>query len=244
MLPILYQSSDLILYSYPLFMGLGWGIAYQIFFGLQEKDAPRIQVQIIFWGIFLSAWLGSKILFYLTMPPLEQNILTNVSFWTGGGFVFYGGLLASILFLLILKLTKFPLTEKNFWPTLPALTFGHAIGRVGCLLAGCCYGKETNWIWGIQLHDHLRHPTQIIEAVGLLILGFHLLKTHRPRVKLLSEYFMGYGVLRFCVELLRGDEIRGLWWTMTPSEWISIFLFILGLSLLLRVKYFSRLKVF
>ncbi len=242
MLPILFQNADLILYSYPLFMGLGWGIAYQIFFGLQDPEAPRSQGQIIFWGVFLSAWIGSKILFYLTMPTLTHNILSNVSFWTGGGFVFYGGLLASILFLLILKLVNFPLHQKNFWPTLPALTFGHAIGRIGCLLAGCCFGKETNWIWGIPMHDHLRHPTQIIEALGLMILGIHLLKTHRPRIKLLAEYFMGYGALRFGVEILRGDEIRGLWWIMTPSEWISLLLFISGIAIMFKFKNSGKLK--
>ena len=144
MLPILYQSHDLILYSYPLLMGLGWGIAYQIYFALLEPSYPKIKAQILFWGIFVSAWIGSKVLFYLTTENLNQSLLMEASFWTGGGFVFYGGLISALIFVGLYKLLKFPISQQTLWSMLPALTIGHAIGRIGCLLAGCCFGKETD----------------------------------------------------------------------------------------------------
>lgn len=242
MLPILYQNHDLILYSYPLLMGLGWGVAYQVFFS--KADIPKKYGLILFWGIFVSAWIGSKLFFYLTSATSSEfMLLSEVSFWTGGGFVFYGGLIFVLLYLALYKLLKFPLSLQTLWSMLPALTFGHAIGRIGCLLAGCCYGAITDWWWGIDLHGSHRHPTQILEAAGLFILSFGLLKM-KAGPRSFAFYFVGYGVLRFFVELLRGDGIRGQWGPMTPSQWVSIGLIVLGLGLSFsrQFKYLSFFK--
>jgi phosphatidylglycerol:prolipoprotein diacylglycerol transferase len=239
MLPILFQNHDLILYSYPLLMGLGWGVAYQVFFS--RVQISPIYGQLLFWGIFLSSWIGSKLFFYFTTTPNYKNdLLLEPSFWTGGGFVFYGGLLFALVFLGLYKLLKFPLTVQNLWAMLPALTLGHAIGRIGCFLAGCCYGSETSAWWGIHLHGANRYPTQLIESLGLFIISFYLFKS-RASQKSFSVYFIGYGILRFGIELLRGDEIRGFWGSLTPSQWISLFLISLGFILLLS-KQFGRLQ--
>jgi phosphatidylglycerol---prolipoprotein diacylglyceryl transferase len=229
MLPILFQSNGLILFSYPLLMGIGWGVAYQVYFNRTPSNLSRKNAMLIFWGIFLSAWIGSKLFFYLTLPShLSQNMLSEFSFWTGGGFVFYGGLLAGIVFLLFLNKYRFKLTEEVLWPILPAMTFGHGIGRIGCALAGCCYGAATDWIWGIEQHGQHRHPTQLIEATALILMGLYFLKSKKLKFDLISQYFIIYGVLRFIIEILRDDEVRGLWGPLTPSQWISMGLILLG----------------
>lgn len=212
-------------------MGLGWGIAYQIYFGLVPIDIPRRFPQILFWGIFILAWLGSKILFYYTVPEeITKDILMGASFWFGGGFVFYGGFIGGILFLVLYRSFGAPLNLGLLWPMVPALTFGHGIGRIGCLLAGCCYGSPTTWWWGIHLHGLDRHPTQLIEALSLLVLGSYLLKSCKPKTTLLSVYLVGYGLLRLVVEALRGDVIRGQWGPLTPSQWISILVVLTGIG--------------
>jgi hypothetical protein len=66
MLPILFQSPEFILYSYPLLMGIGWGVAYQIYFSFPHSSTAKAQG--LFWGVFLFAWVGAKILFLLTHP--------------------------------------------------------------------------------------------------------------------------------------------------------------------------------
>ncbi len=237
MFPILYQNHDLILYSYPLMMGLGWGVAYQIYFSLVASTTSQKHAHILFWGIFVSAWIGSKILFTLTLPSLESSdILASLSFWTGGGFVFYGGFLGGVLFLSLYHAFGFKLTLEKFWPILPALIFGHGIGRLGCMMAGCCFGKPTDWVWGVLLHEHYRHPTQLIEAFSLMTFGFYLLKSHKPRMILFSFYLGFYGVLRFVIEQLRADEVRGQWGSLTPSQWISILLISSGVFIYLRSK--------
>lgn len=214
-------------------MGLGWGVAYQVFFS--KSDVPAKYGQFLFWGIFLSAWIGSKLFFYFNTDATQFSLM-EVSFWTGGGFVFYGGLISALVFIGLYKLAKFPLTRETFWAMIPALTLGHAIGRIGCLLAGCCYGAVTDWWWGINLHGSHRHPTQALESLGLFILAFYILKYRRHHLAL-SIYCMGYGILRFMNEMLRGDEIRGFWGPLTPSQWISAVLIIVGFNLIVIHKY-------
>jgi phosphatidylglycerol:prolipoprotein diacylglycerol transferase len=237
MLPILYQSDSFILYSYPLMMGLGWGIAYQIFFALIPPELGRSRAQLLFWGIFLSAWLGAKALFLLTIPSeISQTLLREASFWTGGGFVFFGGLLAGVAFVLLYRLSGLYLSPGVLWAMLPALVFGHALGRVGCFLAGCCFGKVTDWWWAVPMAGEHRHPTQLIEALGLFILGAYLLRSKRGKLWLLGCYFLSYGLLRFGVETLRGDLIRGSWGQLTPSQWISLGLMASGAIFLFKFR--------
>lgn len=214
-------------------MGLAWGIGYQIFFSLIPQEWPRLKAQIYFWGIFVMAWLGAKVLFYLTYPEEKSvELLTNVSFWTGGGFVFYGGFLGAMLFLFVMKNLDKRFSLKELWPMVPALVIGHGIGRIGCFLAGCCFGEETDLWWGVYMHDHYRHPTQLIEASGLLLMGWYFLKAKKTsRINLMGTYLVGYGVLRIIVESLRGDLIRGEWGIMTPSQWISVLLILSGIAL-------------
>lgn len=221
-------------------MGLGWGVAYQVFFGLRPDELSERKAQFLFWTLFLVSWIGAKSLFYYTLPEhLAHNLLTQVTFWTGGGFVFYGGLLAGLIYLTCLQIFGFKLKIDILWPLVPALTLGHAIGRIGCFLAGCCYGKETDFWWGVYQHDHYRHPTQILESLGLFVLGYYLLKAKKSKSVLLAQYFILYGIIRFGVETLRGDEIRGEWGSLSPSQWISIFLILLGTSLMFRNRVSS-----
>ena len=238
MLPILFQSHDLILYSYPLLMGLGWGVAYQVYFSLLDPNYSKLKAQLLFWGIFVCAWFGAKIFFYLTYPEnMSSGSLQQISFWTGGGFVFYGGFIGALIFLGLFKVLDKKLTINAIWPMLPALAFGHGLGRIGCFLAGCCFGKPTDLFWGIFLHNHYRHQTQLIEAVGLMLMGTYLYKSRKKRTILLAHYLLGYGCLRLFVEVLRGDMVRGLWGPLTPSQWISLALIASGLGLVILKKF-------
>lgn len=242
MLPILFRSNGIVFYSYPLLMGLGWGVAYQIFFDLLPEAFTRKRAQILFWGLFAFSWVGAKVFFLYTVPrDLSANLLQDSSFWLGGGFVFYGGFLGGLFYLLILRALRFPVSREVLWAMVPALTIGHAIGRIGCLLAGCCYGKQTDLFWGIYLHGTHRHPTQIIEAVLLLALGIYLLRSRMPKTYLVSTYLLSYGAIRLLGEALRGDLIRGQWGPLTPSQWVSVVLLMTGLVLLKKANYSKRL---
>ncbi len=192
-------------------MGLG------LFFRLSrallwEKKAPLSGLTGLFAGLFVSAWLGAKLLFMavLAFSPHKAGVATlaqNVSFWLGGGLVFYGGLLGAGLFaaLYVLLWRRFP--ARLLPCLLPGLAFGHALGRVGCFLAGCCYGTA--------LKGGFRHPVQLYEGLALVGLGFFLLaKVRRGNwacPNLLAFYLASYSLLRFILEFFRGDRARGLW---------------------------------
>ena len=111
-----------------------------------------------------------------------------------------------------------------------ALALGHGIGRLGCLAAGCCYGRYTDLPWGVALAGDLsRHPTQVYEALlNFALFGF-LAGYALPRVKdgrwqsggVLLCYVMGYALLRFVVEFFRGDDRGASWAGLSPSQWLA-----------------------
>ncbi len=211
-------------------MGLAWGVGYQIFFHFLDTSFNRLRAQLFFWGIFFFSWLGAKILFLISYKS-NDDLLLNANFWLGGGFVFYGGLIGGGIFLILFKLFNRSINLQSIWSLFPALTGGHGIGRLGCYLAGCCYGEKTDLFWGLFQHGEYRHPTQLLESSFLFLFCFFALKVCSQKSKLIVYYFIGYGLIRIFVETMRGDEVRGSWATYTPSTWISFGLIGLGLLL-------------
>jgi phosphatidylglycerol:prolipoprotein diacylglycerol transferase len=167
------------------------------------------------------------------------------------GGVYYGGLiLAVIVALWYIRRHRLPM-----WTTTdvfaPGIALGHVIGRIGCFLAGCCYGKETTVPWsvvftdpfafanaGTPLNVHL-HPTQLYESgAEALILAGILVLEKRGRAfpgRTFWGYMLAYGATRFVIEFFRGDRGRGLYFgdAVSLSQIISIVLVPLSLLMLL-----------
>jgi phosphatidylglycerol:prolipoprotein diacylglycerol transferase len=167
-----------------------------------------------------------------------------------GGLVFYGGVAAAVAIA-----AWFARREGwSFWIVgdvfAPGLALGHVFGRLGCFAAGCCFGKAAAGAWGVPFpqgsvaFDELGsagailpgatltpplHPTQLYEAAGELAL-FTLLLWARPRLRsrpgaLLLIYGAGYAVVRFVVEVFRGDFARAyVWSAATPrlAGWLRL----------------------
>jgi len=241
MLPILYQNHDLLIYTYPLVMGIAWGVGYQVFFNYLDDAFSRVKAQLLFWGIFIFSWIGAK-LFFLYSVKLPNELLIDTNFWLGGGLVFYGGLVGGLFYLVLFKILNRSIEFKVMWPLLPALSIGHGIGRLGCFLAGCCYGEKTDWPWGIFQHGEYRHPTQLIEAGFLFIFSFYALRICTQKKDLFIHYFIAYGLIRMFLETLRGDAVRGVWGGFSPSTWISLVLVLIGIFLLMvnNIKYLKK----
>jgi phosphatidylglycerol:prolipoprotein diacylglycerol transferase len=157
--------------------------------------------------------------------------------------VYYGGLL------LALGSAAWFIAKKHLpvWTVAdlaaPGIALGQAIGRLGCLSAGCCYGKPTHVPWGTTFTDPYAydnvgvplnvplHPTQIYESVGTLALFLFLMwRLSRKHIagQILMEYLILYSVLRFVIEFFRGDD-RGfvLYGLLSTSQFIAI-LIVLG----------------
>ena len=100
MRPILFTLGEFKLYAYPLLMGLAWGVAYQFARATINKfNLPSSGFNSFAMGVFLSSWIGAKLLFLLvSVPGGKGEVVGSVHFWTGGGFVFFGGLLFASVF--------------------------------------------------------------------------------------------------------------------------------------------------
>ncbi|HEX8816306.1 MAG TPA: prolipoprotein diacylglyceryl transferase [Terriglobales bacterium] len=210
--------------------------------GIDPEHAWNFGILIVLAGI-----LGAKILYiindwsYYAEHPRE---IFTVSTLQAGG-VFSGGLLAALM------AAAWYIRRHNM-PALatmdafaPGLAFGHAIGRLGCFAAGCCYGKPTSHIWGVTftnpvanyysqtpLHEPLE-PTQLfefaVELANFFILMW-MLKRKKFDGQVFGAYLFLYGVARFFLEFLRGDPGRGSVFggLMTGTQLISIGLVVLG----------------
>ena len=223
----------------------------------KRRDYSNIHILNIPLFAAIGAFLGAHIVYIFTRTDVIQFMFTQpdkafASFETTintlgalvGGMVFYGGLLGAIAAAAIyckVKKLDFGLYADILAPAIP---FFHAFGRVGCFLAGCCYGIKSDW--GVVYHNELMPheangvtllPIQLIEAGCNLLLCLLLVFLSTRRLKkgtLLGLYFALYAVIRFTDEFFRGDTIRGLWFGLSTSQWISIAVFVLGIVMLLR----------
>lgn len=221
-------------------MGLGWGIGFNLTQSYWQKcNLKKSDLWLLFIGTFFAGWIGAKVFFLaFSMPDRAIDYSKEVNFWLGGGFVFYGGLIFSALFALVFSFFKKSLGVVDLAVITPGLTIGHAIGRLGCLLAGCCYGSHCDLPIAIRFKGELRHPVQLYEFFGLALL-FILLRKWVKEEKLssaLNGYLLGYASLRFVLEFFRGDEIRGVFDGLSTSQWISIVLIVLVLGINFLVK--------
>lgn len=166
------------------------------------------------------------------------------------GATFYGGLIGGAgIFLLIYFIAggkMFPEKThlKRFFNIADiaacSITAAHAIGRIGCLMAGCCHGMKTDAWFGIRM-QHLGYkviPTQLFEAVFLALLLVYLLARIKDKQTYCLQIYMGvYGIWRFIVEFLRGDY-RGttIVSTLTPSQLTAIIMVFAAVLLIFAQK--------
>lgn len=221
-------------------MGMAWGVSYHIFKELVLKYESQFKsINSYFIGVFLSSWIGAKIFFIFTTTTIASHRYTQTAnFWLGGGFVFYGGLIFALAFTtLFVKIKKINIKHSNFLGVLiPPLAFGHSIGRVGCFLTGCCYGKA--WPNGLMT----AYPVQIFEAVFLIIIGFVGLMLLKKQKSPLLFYILSYSSSRFLLEFLRGDTIRGIWFFgLSTSQIVSIFLITVTCIAFVLLRYKRKL---
>ncbi|MBR6097005.1 MAG: prolipoprotein diacylglyceryl transferase [Oscillospiraceae bacterium] len=192
------------------------------------------------------ALLGARLLYLLVSydaarawAELRQG---DFSCLTAEGQVFYGGLVGGIAGTLLgFRIVK----ERNYaiflYAIVPCIPLGQAIGRVGCLFGGCCYGFPYAGFGAVCLAEAgvpgTVFPAQIVAAGADLLLFLALLAYAKRRpdagFRLLYLYLAGYAVLRFGLEFLRGDLIRGVAGGLSTSQWISLGLLVVSVGLLL-----------
>lgn len=175
--------------------------------------------------------IGSKLVFFITQLPIleEYSIEVMVSRFLSGGYVFYGGVYGMIFTLFlsapIVKIKRGDLMQF----VTPAIPLFHCFGRVGCFMSGCCHGlilKHPVTVGGVTF---IAFPLQLIGAALDFVLFLVLLwieKKGKQRYSLLFYYLLLYSIGRFIYEFFRGDTVRGIWFFLSTSQWISVFTWI------------------
>jgi phosphatidylglycerol---prolipoprotein diacylglyceryl transferase len=259
---------DFKLHTYGVLVALGFlaGIILAARQAKKEGINTYVVLDLAFW-ILIAAMIGSRVLYiivnngdYIKDPVLLLKIWTGGLVFQGG---FIGAVFASWLYCHKHKLNFLRISDLM----IPYVSIGHAIGRLGCFSAGCCHGRPTELSWfgavysesgTVVSQNHLLHvplhPTQLYEALGetcVFITLLMLRKRKRFNGSLLVSYLLLYPLVRFTVELFRGDPERGLLFRLdlfgdqnpemlSNGQFVSVLMAVAGIALYFYLKKSSK----
>ncbi len=242
----LFSIGPFTIYGYGLMIAIGIFAAYCLAeyrarkLGLDEERIFGLTIWAVAGGI-----IGGKVLFYLTIlsqiaadPSLLYRELTE-------GFVIYGALIGGFAGV-VLYCRKWQMKVLSYLDlALPSVALAQGFGRLGCFLAGCCYGQETDSAFCI-VFEHSAYapngvplvPTQLVSsALNFLHFGILILfvkKWKKGEGQVTGLYFALYSAGRFVLEFFRGDLERGSVGALSTSQFIAIFAFLFGIVLFFR----------
>lgn len=231
MCPTFFHLGPLPIHSYGVLLGVAFVVG--VFFAMRRAPEMGVQPQIISdlaLYILLGIVIGARLLHVLSdWGYYRLHPLSVVKVWEGG-LAFHGGLIGAV------AISIWYLRSRGISPwrvgdvIVPSVALGHAIGRLGCFLNGCCYGPVSDLPWAVRFpggslaaQQHYAEgllespgkmslpvlPTQLISAAVLVVIFVLLLRITR-RATFPGEVFWSYGVLygvaRFLLELIRGDN--------------------------------------
>jgi phosphatidylglycerol:prolipoprotein diacylglycerol transferase len=250
--PILFEIGNWPVYSYGVLLAVAYLAGLQLAV-VRARRAGLDGAKVMDLGIYLiiAALVGAKLMLvavdyqYFRSQPRELFSLVRA------GGVFYGGLIAAF-FVGVWLIRRYALP---LWTTAdliaPGIALGHVIGRFGCLLAGCCYGRPTNVPWAITFTDPVAsinvgtplgiplHPTQLYDAGAELVILVALLATERRGRPFAGRtfwlYMLLYAISRFIIEIYRGDE-RGTIAGLSTSQFVSAIIVPVSLGMLWRLR--------
>lgn len=234
--------------SYGLMIATGIIVAAALFINKGKKkgfnEDPLLNL-IIF--AVLGGILGGKGLFIITEIRdiiKEPSILLNF----GYGFVIYGAIGGGAIAMYLYCRRKGWNVIEMLDMTVPGLAIAQGFGRIGCFLAGCCYGAETTLPIGVKFPKNslapagvYLHPTQIYSSIFDFSLGLFLLyysKKERQSGKTMGLYLIIYSIGRFMVEFLRNDP-RGSVGVLSTSQFIAIFTLVFGVIVFCNHRIFK-----
>lgn len=227
--------------SYGVCMAAGIMLCWHIVEKLSGgKDLSSLILSLVFSGI-----LGARAAYVIEHWDLEfASFPEKIIRVDQGGLMFYGGLILAmaVFFAWCLLKKQKPLAMADLFATVVPL--GHAMGRIGCFMNGCCYGRDSGAWCAVTYpagspswHEHGGMavsvlPTQLFEAAALFVLfGALMLLYRRCRRYTAGVYLVGYAFIRFGMEYLRGDP-RAAVGPFSISQTISIAMFFAGAALL------------
>lgn len=251
MYPKLFSIGDFVQHTYGLLVAVAFLVGLWLAVRLARQDGLDTN-RVFNLGVYsaLAGLLGAKLLLvvteweYYSLNP--GQILSLQSFQAGG--VFYGGFLAAVVFATwYTRHARLPFLKIGD-AFAPAVALGHAVGRLGCFSAGCCWGKPSTLPWAVTFTDPYAHktigvpldiplhPTQLYEAAAEALIFLILLWQRKKKSfdgQIFSLYLALYGAVRFGLEFLRADPDRGFLFDgrLSMSQFIAPLLIGVGAAI-------------
>jgi phosphatidylglycerol:prolipoprotein diacylglycerol transferase len=242
--PILIKIGPITIYTYGFFiasaflLALGWAS-----FEAKKRRLDHKIVSDLGFYLIISSVIGARLayvlmnLHYFVAYPFE-----SIMIWKGG-LVFSGGAILGVITAVFYLKSK----GESVWQWAdvfaPAISLGQFVGRFGCLMAGCCYGRYCSMPWAITFKDPNSlaplniplHPTQIYHSLAGLV-SFFILCLCKSKVKgsgsLFGLFLMLYGMFRFVIEFFRGD-FRPMVGVFSFTQWIALSLVLVGAGIVI-----------
>lgn len=244
MFPILFKLGPLTFHTYGLFIALAviagtqMAIYWAVRNGMAKPKAEEAIYSLAFASL-IGAILGARLFYVVTeWQQFRSSPVDILKIWEGG-LVYYGGLTGGLIgsWAWLRKHPEFSWRKLADWVS-PTLAVGHAIGRLGCFSAGCCYGRETSGPCAVIFThpDSLApigiplHPSQIYESLFLFSLGAVLWYQNAKKLEdknradgeIFGNYLIVYSIGRFALEFLRGDHSASQ--ILGPAQIVSLVL--------------------
>lgn len=193
---------------------------------------PFFGVEFCVW-VIVAGVVGARLAFIIANAPLFLDDPARIVRLDRGGLIFYGGLIGATAATLVLARRRaIPLWRMADY-AISGLPLGHAIGRIGCFMNGCCYGAPSKSWWAIPLEGVQRHPVALIEAIYNIVIYILLLRLYASRHRdgrVFAGYLILYPAGRFSLEFLRGDaRFPGM--ILNVAQEMSALLVVAGLVL-------------
>lgn len=255
--PILFEIGSITIYAYGSFIAVGalLGFGYLYWQGKKKFGLTFDQSNNLFIFLVLAGVIGGKLFVIFEDPGFY--FLNPGKLLSGNGFVFYGSLLLTIP-VMLWYFRKIKVPVLGMLDVMAIVTcIVHGFGRIGCFMAGCCYGKPTDSIFGVTFTNPVcqaeplntpLYPTQFYEAIlifGLMVilLGFKNKKQFDGQLFLI--YLMVYATGRAILEIFRGDLQRGFLidQILSNSQFISLLVIAAATYFYARLKRKSNLPL-
>jgi phosphatidylglycerol:prolipoprotein diacylglycerol transferase len=237
--PVLFTIGNFTVYTYGFFiaMGAALGGTYMWWHGKQRFGWSFDQANTLFLLLIIGGVVGGK--FFLIFESPSFYLTHPTKLFSGSGFVFYGSLLTAIP-IMLWYFKRLQISTLAMLDVMAIVTcIVHGFGRIGCFMAGCCYGTPTGGFFGVVFADPAcqanpkdvpLHPTQLYESVFifLLMVSLMLIKNRKQfDGQLFMLYLMAYAFGRVVIEYFRGDVERGflIQGVLTTSQFISGLVF-------------------
>ena len=251
MFPKLISFGDYFLPTYGVLVALGFFVALQVVVRLSKRSGidPEKATNLAIYCA-LSGLLGAKLLMLLFDFQMYWEHPERLKDTVQAAGVFQGGLVLATAFAIwFMRRNRMPML-RTMDAFAPGIAIGHAIGRLGCFAAGCCWGVVCDKPWAVTFHNEDAeklvgvllnkplHPTQLYEAASEALLFAFLWwrskQAHRPG-EILGLYLVFSSIARFIIEFYREhQQVRPFGGPFSLTQWIALGLLLPGIYLVVR----------